>query len=407
MGDWGGAVRDGTMQAIQAAKRTDGVRYAIRDVVMQAREHAARGMDMLYLNIGDPIQFDFQTPHHLIEAISKSMKDGNNGYCASEGTDEAVGAVGREARRKGIHNPHHIYIATGASEAIELALTALLDPGDELLVPSPGYPLYTALLSKLSAKGAAYQLDEDNNWQPDVADMERLITPRTKGIVIINPNNPTGSIANTETLDQIVALAKAHNLLLLSDEIYDKLLLNGDTLVSLASRAGDHPCVTFGGIAKCYLGPGLRVGWGIVSGAPEMIELYSDAIGRLERARLCASHPAQAAVAAALEGPQDHIADMNRRLSERRDHLMDGLNSIDGIDCIAPKGAFYAFPRLHDVLDDNAFVLDLMAATGIVCVPGSGFGQAPGTAHLRFVVLPPPEVIDMAMDRLGTFMQAR
>jgi alanine-synthesizing transaminase len=395
------------MQAIQAAKRTDGVRYAIRDVVMQAREHAARGMDMLYLNIGDPIQFDFQTPNHLIEAISKSMRDGNNGYCASEGTDEAVGAVGREANRKGIHNPHHIYIATGASEAIELALTALLDPGDELLVPSPGYPLYTALLSKLSAKGAAYQLDEDNNWQPDVADMERLITPRTKGIVVINPNNPTGSIANTETLDQIVALAKAHNLLLLSDEIYDKLLLNGDTLVSLASRAGDHPCVTFGGIAKCYLGPGLRIGWGIVSGATEMVEIYADAVGRLERARLCASHPAQAAVAAALEGPQDHIADMNRRLSERRDHLMDGIHSIDGISCIEPKGAFYAFPRLHDVLDDNAFVLNLMAATGIVCVPGSGFGQAPGTAHLRFVVLPPPEVIDMAMDRLGTFMKAR
>ena len=395
------------MQAIQAAKRTDGVRYAIRDVVMQAREHAARGMDMLYLNIGDPIQFDFQTPPHLLEAISKSMMDGNNGYCPSEGTDEAVGAVKREAGRKGIHNPHHIYIATGASEAIELALTALLDPGDELLVPSPGYPLYTALLSKLSAKGVAYQLDEDNGWQPDVADMERLITPRTKGLVIINPNNPTGSIATTETLDEVVALAKAHNLLLLSDEIYDKLLLNGDTLVSLASRAGNHPCVTFGGIAKCYLGPGLRVGWGVVSGATDLIETYSDAIGRLERARLCASHPAQASVAAALEGPQDHIEDMNRRLSERRDHLMDGLRAIDGISCIAPQGAFYAFPRLHDVVDDNAFVMDLMAATGIVCVPGSGFGQAPGTAHLRFVVLPPPDVIDMAMSRLGNFMQNR
>jgi alanine-synthesizing transaminase len=395
------------MQAIQAAKRTDGVRYAIRDVVMQAREHAARGMDMLYLNIGDPIQFDFQTPPHLLEAISKSMMDGNNGYCPSEGTHEAVGAVGREAKRKGIHNPHHIYIATGASEAIELALTALLDPGDELLVPSPGYPLYTALLSKLSATGVAYQLDENNGWQPDVADMERLITPRTKGLVIINPNNPTGSIANTEILDQVVALAKAHNLLLMSDEIYDKLLLNGDTLVSLASRAGEHPCVTFGGVAKCYLGPGLRVGWGIVSGASELVAEYSDAIGRLERARLCASHPAQASVAAALEGPQDHLDDMNRRLSERRDHLMDGLNTIDGISCIAPQGAFYAFPRLHDVVDDNAFVMDLMAATGIVCVPGSGFGQAPGTAHLRFVVLPPPEVIDDAMDRLGNFMQNR
>ena len=241
------------MKPIQAARRTDGVLYAIRDVVMRARDLAEGGMDMLYLNIGDPVQFDFETPPHLIEAISKAMRDGQTGYCSSEGTAEAIDAVTREAQSKGIHNSQHVYITTGASEAIELALTALLDPGDELLVPSPGYPLYTAILSKLSAKGIPYTLDEENGWQPSVEEMARLITPRTKGISVINPNNPTGSIADTDTLDKIVALAKKHNLLLMSDEIYDKLTLDGSQLTSLAARAGDHPCVTFGGIAKCYL----------------------------------------------------------------------------------------------------------------------------------------------------------
>jgi alanine-synthesizing transaminase len=375
------------MTPIKAAQRTDGVRYAIRDVVMAARTHAAAGMEMLYLNIGDPIQFDFKTPPHLLEAISASMAAGDTGYCPSEGTDEAVAAIAAEAKRKGIANAHHIFVTTGASEAIELALTALL--------------------SKLSAKGVTYQLDESNGWQPDVEDIARQVTPRTKGLVIINPNNPTGAITDAATLDRVVAVAKANKLLLLSDEIYDKLTLDGETLVSLAQRAGDHPTVTFGGIAKCYLGPGLRVGWGVVSGETSLVSEYADAIGRLERARLCASHPAQASVAAALEGPQDHIDDMIRRLTVRRDRLMAGIEAIDGISCVPPKGAFYAFPRLHDVEDDNRFVMDLMAATGIVCVPGSGFGQAEGTAHLRFVVLPPPEVIDKAMGLLGDFMHSR
>ncbi len=395
------------MHAIQAATRTDGVRYAIRDIVMKAREHAANGMDMLYMNIGDPIQFDFETPPHIIEAIAESMRSGDTGYGPSEGTHEAVAAVTAEAKVKGIANPHHVFITTGASEAIELAMTALLDPGDELLVPSPGYPLYNALLSKLSATEVTYELDEDNGWQPDIEDIERRITPRTKGLVVINPNNPTGSIASTETLDALVDVAQRHGLLLLADEIYDKLTLDGDAVVSLASRAGSHPCVTFGGIAKCYLGPGLRVGWGMVSGNPEWVEEYAEAIGRLERARLCASHPAQASVRAALEGPQDHINDMIARLRDRRDRLMDGINAIDGISCVAPRGAFYAFPRLEGVRDDNAFVLELMAATGIVCVPGSGFGQRRGTAHLRFVILPPPRVIDTAMERLAAFIRSR
>ena len=392
------------MRPIAAARRTDGVRYAIRDIVTRAKELSQNGMEMLYLNIGDPIQFDFETPPHLIEAISNAMHAGHTGYCPSEGTADAIDAVTREASRKGIHNPAHVFITTGASEAIELALTALLDPGDELLIPSPGYPLYTALLSKLSAKGVSYALDESKDWQPNLEDMARLITPRTKGISVINPNNPTGSIADSETLDAIVALAKEHNLLLLSDEIYDKLTFDGTQLTSLAARAGSHPCVTFGGIAKCYLAPGLRVGWGIISGDTAHLSEYAEAVERLERVRLCSSYPAQAAVAAALDGPQDHIIHMRQKLIARTHRLMEGVDAINGIACVPPKGAFYAFPRLADGIDDNAFVMELMEQTGIVCVPGSGFGQDVGSAHLRFVVLPPESVIDRAMERLAEFM---
>ena len=395
------------MKPIAPARRTDGVRYAIRDIVTRANQLSQGGMEMLYLNIGDPIQFDFETPPHLVEAISAAMRAGQTGYCASEGTAEAIGAVSREAERKGILNPAHVFITTGASEAIELALTALLDPGDELLIPSPGYPLYTALLSKLSAQGVPYGLDESKHWQPNVEDMARLITPRTKGISVINPNNPTGSIADTQTLDAIVALAKEHNLLLLSDEIYDKLTFDDTPLTSLAARAENHPCVTFGGIAKCYLAPGLRVGWGIISGDTAHLADYAEAVERLERVRLCSSYPAQAAVSAALDGPQDHIVQMRNKLIARTERLMQGIESIDGIACVPPKGAFYAFPRLADGIDDNAFVLELMEQTGIVCVPGSGFGQAPGSAHLRFVVLPPESIIDQAMERLAGFMADR
>ena len=288
------------MKPITASLRTDGVRYAIRDVVIKAREHAARGQSMLYLNIGDPIQFDFETPPHLVSAIHQSMLDGVTGYCASEGTAEALDSITREAGRKGISSIQHVFVTTGASEAIEIALTALLDPGDELLVPSPGYPLYTAVLSKLMAVAKPYQLNEDNGWQPDIDDIVAQITPRTKGIVIINPNNPTGSVCSTDTLDQVVAVARQHGLLLLADEIYDKLVMDGKETISLASRAGDHPTVTFGGLAKCYMGPGLRIGWGVISGAVEALGTFTDAVGRLERARLCANAPMQAAVSVAL-----------------------------------------------------------------------------------------------------------
>lgn len=395
------------MQPIRPARRTDEVRYAIRDIVVLANQLEAQGRDMLWLNIGDPIQFDFRTPPHLVEAIHRAMLAGRTGYGPSSGTDEAIAAIRREAGRKGIEAPGHVFVTTGASEAIDLALTALLDAGDDLLIPSPGYPLYSAILSKLEARANPYFLDEDRGWAPDIDDLVARIGPRTRGIVLINPNNPTGAVCDAAALDAVVAVARAHGLLLLADEIYDKLTLDGLSCVALASRAGDHPCVTFGGLAKCYLGPGLRVGWGVVSGDPALAAGYSEAIAKLERARLCGSQPAQAAVAPALDGPHDHVADAVARIGRRRDILLAGLGALPGVTCVPPQGAFYAFPRLHDVDDDADFVRRLMAETGIVCVPGSGFGQRPGTAHLRFVLLPPEDVIERAVGRLGEFLGRR
>lgn len=394
------------MQPIRPSHRTDNVRYAIRDIVVLAKQLEAQGQEMLWLNIGDPIQFDFDTPRHVTEAIARAMTEGRTSYGPSSGTEDAIAAIRREADRKGIpgSDTGHVFVTTGASEAIELALSALLDSGDDLLVPSPGYPLYTALLSKLEAKPNPYFLDEGSGWAPDIDDIVARIGPRTRGLVLINPNNPTGAVADQAALDAVVEVARAHGLVLFADEIYDKLTLDGVEHVSLASRAGDHPCVTFGGLAKCYLGPGLRVGWGVVSGAADVVDEYAGAIAKLERARLCGSHPAQAAVSAALDGPHDHVVDAIARVQRRRDILQNAIDAADGISCVPPQGAFYAFPRLHRVTDDAAFVRELMAETGIVCVPGSGFGQRPGTAHLRFVVLPPEEVIERAMGRLTEFL---
>jgi len=393
------------MQPIEPSKRTEGVHYAIRDIVCLADELAAEGRELLYLNIGDPIPFDFETPPHIVEAISRALREGKTGYAPASGTGPAVEAIQREAGRKGIDRVRHVFVTTGGSEAIDLALTALLDPGDELLVPSPGYPLYSAVLAKLGAVERPYYLDEENGWQPDLEDIRRRIGPKTRGLVLINPNNPTGSLCDTSTLDGVVELARAHGLVLFADEIYDKLVFDGEEHVALAARAGDHPCVTIGGLAKCWLGPGLRVGWGVLSGERDLVAAYSEGIQRLERARLCASHPVQAAIPDALEGPQDHIADAIARLEVRRTLVCEALDAMPGISCVRPKGAFYAFPRLHEVEDDERFVADLMRATGIVCVHGSGFGQRPGTAHLRFVLLPPPDTIRSAMERLAGFMR--
>ncbi|NUO18306.1 aminotransferase class I/II-fold pyridoxal phosphate-dependent enzyme [bacterium] len=392
------------MKSIKPAIRTERVTYAVRDVVVLAKQVAATGKEMLYLNIGDPNLFDFATPEHVIEATAKAMRENRNGYAPSSGIAAALSAIARDAERNNISNIQDIFVTTGASEAIDICLSALVNAGENVLTPTPGYPLYTALLAKLEAQEVPYYLDEDNGWQPDLDDIASKINNKTRAIVLINPNNPTGSVCDRKTLEGILELARKHSLVVFADEIYDKLILDGGRHVSIASLDKSHPIVTFNGLSKAYVAPGFRIGWGIISGDRSRVSDYVEAVNKLLRARLSANHPEQFAIAPALDGDQSHLEILKQKLSRRRDISVDMLNSIPGVSCVAPTGAFYAFPRLQIEQEDELFVQELIKATGVVTVHGSGFGQRPGTKHFRIVFLPPEDTLRKAYGLIGQFI---
>jgi len=377
------------MTKIKPAERCANITYAVRDIVVLAKEVASSGKEMIYLNIGDPNKFGFETPPHMVEAIHKAMRDNHNGYSPSSGIPEAVDAIAAEAERKGIGNIQDIFISTGASEAIEVCLTALVNSGENVLTPYPGYPFYDAVLAKLDAQFNPYYLDEESGWQPDLDDMRSKINSKTKAIILINPNNPTGSVCGKETMLGIIEMAKEHKLLIFADEIYDKLILDDKEHLSISSLDRDVSVITFNGLAKSYLAPGFRIGWGIASGPSEVLDDYLEAVNKILRARLCANHPIQYAIKPALEGEQAHLEETKNKLRMRRDITFEMLNSSPGISCVKPEGAFYAFPRLHIDGNDADFVKELLTETGIVVVPGSGFGQKQGTQHFRVVFSAP------------------
>ena len=389
---------------IKPAVRTEKITYAVRDIIVLANEVAKTGKEMLYLNIGDPNLYDFEPPRHMVDATYNAMLRNKNGYSPSSGIKEAVEAIEREADRKGIKNVQDVFVTTGASEAIELAVTALVNQGENILTPSPGYPLYTAIASKLQAYENPYYLNEANGWQPDIDDIRSKINYKTKGIIIINPNNPTGSNNSPETLKQLVDLAVEKNLVIFADEIYDKLLFDGQKHLSIASINPDAPVVTFGGLSKNYMVPGFRIGWGVVSGKKEMLKDYIEAINKMLRARLSANHPEQYGIKPALEGDQSHLTIAMEKLHRRRDMTYEMLNSVEGISCVKPEGAFYAFPKIElDKQNDNHFVAELIKETGVVVVPGTGFGQVPGTNHMRVVFLPQDDVLEKAYKNIVEF----
>jgi alanine-synthesizing transaminase len=392
---------------ITAARRLDHVRYAIRDLACIADEVSKQGHAILPLNMGDPNIFGFQTPPHVVEAACKAMRENRNGYAPSPGIPQAIEAIRGEAERKGIRNVQDIFVTSGASEAVDVCLTALLNSGEELLMPCPDYPLYSAVVAKLEVNSRPYFLNEDDGWQPDLVDLEREITPRTRAMVLINPNNPTGAVCSRRMLESIAELARRHNLVVFADEIYDKLMLDGDQHISFAAVAPDLPVVTFGGLSKNYLAPGWRIGWGIVSGDAAAVKPYLEGIHRLLRARLSANHPEQYAIKAALEGPQDHLIETNRRLRAQRDLTVKSCNAIRHMSCVAPRGAFYAFPRIEIPEGDDVFVKELLLQKHVLVVHGSGFGQKPGTKHFRVVFLPDEPTLTRAYTAIGDFMRER
>jgi alanine-synthesizing transaminase len=388
---------------IESSRRTDNITYAVRDVLLIADKVAKSGKEMLYLNIGDPNIYDFAPPRHMIEDTYKAMLDNHNGYSPSSGIKPALEAIEKEAEKKGIKNIQDMFITTGASEAIDICLTALVNDGENILTPTPGYPLYTAIQSKLEMVANPYYLDEKNGWQPDIKDIKSKVNDKTKAIVLINPNNPTGSNYSVESLQQIIDIALEHNLVIFADEIYDKLLMDGVKHTSIASLNSEVPIITFGGLSKNYMVPGFRIGWGVVSGNKNVLSKYLEAINKILRSRLSANHPEQYSIAGALGGNQDHLVVAMEKLTRRRNMTVEMLNAVPGISCVKPEGAFYAFPKLDIKNSDNHFVAELIKETGVVVVPGTGFGQVPGTNHFRVVFLPPEDVLEKAYKSIGDF----
>ena len=392
------------IHVVPAAARLERVRYAIRDMAVLAEQLMREGKTILPLNIGDPLNFDFQTPPHMIAAVEKAMRDGRNGYGPSVGLPQAVEAIRAEAERKGIRNIQSVFLTAGVSEALDICLTALVNAGENVLTPCPDYPLYSAVLAKLGTRPNAYLLDEQNEWQPDLADIARRIDSGTRGIVVGNPNNPTGAVYSRQTLERIAELARQHNLVIFADEIYDKLILDGEPHISLAALAPDVPVVTFNGLSKGYLVPGWRVGWGIVSGNADAVKPYVEGIHQLLRARLCSNYPQQFAVRPALEGPQDHLIEVRRKLRARRDLTVNACNSVPHMSCVAPRGAFYAFPKIDIPESDEQFAKKLLLEKHVLIVHGTGFGQAPGTQHFRIVFLPDEATLTRAYEGMRAFI---
>jgi len=380
--------------AIPVAERVRGFSYAIRNIVAEARKIEASGRTVRYLNIGDPIIFGFQTPPHMIEAVERAMHDGDNGYAPSVGILKAREAVAAECVQRGMPmHPDRVVVTSGTSEGIELALTALAGPGDEVLIPVPTYPLYTAVLAKIGARAVFYRTDERRGWQPDVDHIRSLISPATRALVVIDPNNPTGATYSAEARRALVDLSYQHNFPLLADEVYADLAFDGP-VPAIAALNPDAPVITFSSLSKAYLAPGWRAGWLAVAQTDRLDDVLGG-IKKLANGRLCSTGPMEHALAAALTGDRSHQQMFRDALRERARVTFEQMNAIEGVTCVAPTAAFYAMPRVALPADktDEDFVLGLLRATGVLCVYGSGFATAPGDGYFRIVFLAsPPEL---------------
>ncbi|MGH9406018.1 MAG: aminotransferase class I/II-fold pyridoxal phosphate-dependent enzyme [Terriglobia bacterium] len=393
------------IQEIPSASRTEHVRYAIREIALLGDQLAREGRRIIPLHIGDPAAFDFETPPHLIEAVAKAMRDGKNGYAPALGLGDALAAIRTGAEREGIRNVQTVFVTYGVSEAADICLTGLVNPGESVLTPCPNYPLYSAILAKLGGCDVAYRLDESRGWEPDLDDLASKITSGTRVLVVINPNNPTGSVHSRVTLERVAELARRHNLVVFSDEIYDKLILDERPHVTFAALAPDLPVVTFKGLSKNYVVPGWRVGWVILSGPEVALRDYTEALHRLVRARLSGNNPIQHAIRPALEGPQDHLPKVIQKLRARRDLTMGWCRQTPRVSCVAPLAAFYAFPKIEIPGPDEKFVRELLLKTGVVVVHGSGFGPLGAAGHLRIVYLPNEETLRRAYGAITNFMR--
>jgi alanine-synthesizing transaminase len=378
--------------AIPVAHRVNTFSYAIRNIVAEAQRVEAAGTRVRYLNIGDPNQFGFKTPPHLIAAVERAMRDGHNGYGPSAGIAIAREAVASELTSHGFPiSPDRALITAGTSEAIDLVLSALVDGGGEVLVPMPTYPLYTAVLAKIDARAKFYRTDPARGWQPDLDHLKSLVTPDTRAVVVIDPNNPTGATYPTSTRRELLEFVERHNLVLFADEVYGDLGYDG-AVDPIGKLDPDAAVITFSSLSKAYLAPGWRTGWLGVGRSPRLDNVLA-AIKKMADARLCSNLPMQYAVAPALLGDRSHQPIFREELRTRANITVKSLNAMPGMSCVAPIAGFYVMPQLQLPAGktDVDYVLGLLRATGVLCVYGSGFGMPEDGGFFRIVFLAPPD----------------
>jgi aspartate/methionine/tyrosine aminotransferase len=397
---------------MNASKRSQGVNYAIREVVVPAKELERKGHKVLKINIGDPNKYDFDTPKHIKDSVYQAALDGHNGYSPSEGEIELINEIIKreKIRNKVDYKTEDVCVTTGVTEALQILLNASLNPNDELLIPGPTYPQYSLITRFNDAEPVSYKCIEEDDWQPDVEDIRKKVTNKTKGIVVINPNNPTGALYSKRILKDIIDIAGENKIPIISDEIYDDMTFDEKQLAT-STIAKDVPVITFNGFSKVYLVPGWRMGY-VLFHHNGVLDEIQDAFMRIARSRLCANSICQYGCIAALKGPQNHIKEVNNKLRKRRDFSYKRLNEIKGVSTAKPHGAFYIFPKIEAMKsgiwkDDKEFVLDFLHSKHVLVVHGSGFSENFGKDHFRAVILPTIEMLGDAFDKLEEFLKEK
>jgi aspartate/methionine/tyrosine aminotransferase len=390
---------------LKVSDRTRGVEYAIRDIISYASDYEKSGKQIIYLNIGDPLKYDFKTPEHIKFALIDAVKNDENYYTKSEGLPELCKAIVEKESQKGLSIiEEDVLVTNGVSEGLEMTLASVVDPNTEILMPGPYYPPYASYVKFYGGKPIEFKLHEDG--KPDLEDLLSKINSKSRAICIISPNNPTGEVFDRKSLQQIIDIAAEHDLYVICDEIYDKIVFD-DQFTGIGKVAKDSPVILLNGFSKAYLMSGWRCGYLCMNSASKKLDALRKDIPKLARVRISTNLPVQIAAVEALRGPQGHIADMVQKLRRRRDYTVKRLNAIKGVSCRMPRGAFYVFPKIdlnRRWKDDQHFVIDLLNNTGVLTVHGSGFGTAFGASHFRIVYLPKEEILEQAINNLEYFI---
>ena len=392
------------LDTLKVSKKVAGVEYAIRDIVLAARKVQQKGMQVDYLNIGDPVQFGFQPPNNVKQALIDAINKGENFYSSSEGLLELRQEIAKKENAKGLSiTSEEILVTNGVSEGLDMVISSIVEEGDEVLLPGPYYPPYASYVRLHGGIPVEFAVDL-NNSTPDIDDIKSKITSKTVAICLISPNNPTGVVFNEKSLKELVEIANQNNLYIICDEIYDQIIFD-EKFVGIGKVAGDSPVIVLNGFSKVHLMSGWRIGYIAFNQSSKLDELKEN-LPKLARVRIATSLPVQHAALESLRGPQDYINDFVLEIKKRRDLVVKRLNEMPGLSCPTPKGAFYAFPKIEDNKfgTDKEFVTKLLESKGVLTVHGSGFGEQYGSGHFRLVYLPSLEVLDSAMNKIEEFV---